>query len=113
MNCVIVYISAIIFCDFESDNYCHWNRNPGSVNATRYGWARYNAKDLDANEIPCPPGDISNSKDGHFVIASNKISIDAGQNAKGKLLSPYLLGGQHPEECFQFLVYLSVSLFQT
>ena len=103
------YLLAIIFCDFENDNYCHWNRNPGSVNATRYGWGRHTTKDLEASEIPSPAGDFANSKDGHYIIASNKISNSAGNNAKGQFLSPFLIGSQHVEECLTFKVYFSVS----
>ena len=108
---MIVFISAIIFCDFESENYCHWNRNPNSVNATRFGWKKFTSNEL--GDIPGPPADLSNNKDGHYILASNKIAINAGENAKAKFLSPYLIGKQHVEECFQFLVYLSVSLFQS
>ena len=103
------FFLAIIFCDFENDNYCHWNRNPGSVNATRYGWGRHTTKDLESNEIPAPSGDFANSKDGHYIIASNKISISAGKNAKAQFLSPFLIGSQHVEECLTFKVYFSVS----
>ena len=105
----MLYFLAIIFCDFENDNYCHWNRNPGSVNATRYGWERHTTKDLETNQIPSPAGDFANSKDGHYIIASNKISISAGNNAKGQFLSPFLIGSQHVEECLSFKVYFSVS----
>ena len=67
---------------------------------------------MENSEIPGPPTDMSNNKDGHYILASNKIAINAGENAKAKFLSPYLIGKQHVEECFQFLVYLSVSLFE-
>ena len=103
------FFLAIIFCDFENDNYCHWNRNPGSVNATRYGWGRHTTKDLEASDIPSPSGDFGDSKDGHYIIASNKISMDAKDDAKGLFLSPFLIGSQHVEECFTFQVYFSVS----
>ena len=103
------FFSAIIFCDFEKDDYCHWNRNPNSVNATRFGWKKFTSNELENSEIPGPPTDMSNNKDGHYILASNKIAINAGENAKAKFLSPYLIGKQHVEECFQFLVYLSVS----
>ena len=64
---------------------------------------------METNEIPSPAGDFANSKDGHYIIASNKISINAGNNAKGQFLSPFLIGSQHVEECLSFKVYFSVS----
>ena len=106
---ICLYLLAIIFCDFENDNYCHWNRNPGSVNATQYGWERHTTKDLNGSDIPSPSGDFADSKDGHYIIASNKISMDAKNDAKGLFLSPFLIGSQHVEECFTFKVYFSVS----
>ena len=64
---------------------------------------------MQASEIPSPAGDFANSKDGHYIIASNKISNSAGNNAKGQFLSPFLIGSQHVEECLTFKVYFSVS----
>ena len=64
---------------------------------------------MQASEIPSPAGDFANSKDGHYIIASNKISINAGKNAKAQFLSPFLIGSQHVEECLSFKVYFSVS----
>ena len=64
---------------------------------------------MQASEIPSPAGDFADSKDGHYIIASNKISINAGKNAKGQFLSPFLIGSQHVEECLSFKVYFSVS----
>ena len=64
---------------------------------------------METNEIPAPSGDFANSKDGHYIIASNKISISAGKNAKAQFLSPFLIGSQHVEECLTFKVYFSVS----
>ena len=63
---------------------------------------------MQASEIPSPAGDFANSKDGHYIIASNKISNSAGNNAKGQFLSPFLIGSQHVEECLTFKVYFSV-----
>ena len=99
---------AIIYCTFDKD-YCHWDRSPRIINATQYGFDRHTASDLESNTIPGPPFDAFESKDGTFVIASNMISKDAAKNAIGKLFSPYLLGTQHPVECFSFYVYFSVS----
>ena len=79
------------------------------MNATRYGWEKHTTKDLEASQIPSPAGDFANSKDGHYIIASNKISNSAGNNAKGQFLSPFLIGSQHVEECLTFKVYFSVS----
>ena len=101
-------LAAIIYCTFDKD-YCHWDRNPRNINATQYGFDRHTASDLESNTIPGPPYDAFESKDGTFVIASNMISKDAAKNAIGKLFSPYLLGTQHPVECFSFYVYFSVS----
>ena len=100
--------TAIIYCTFDKD-YCHWGRNPRNINATQYGFDRHTASDLESSTIPGPPYDAFESKDGTFVIASNMISKDAPKNAIGKLFSPYLLGTQHPVECFSFYVYFSVS----
>ena len=100
--------TAIIYCTFDKD-YCHWDRNPRNINATQYGFDRHTASDLESGTIPGPPYDAFESKDGTFVIASNMISKDAAKNTIGKLFSPYLLGTQHPVECFSFYVYFSVS----
>ena len=101
--------SAIIFCNFETDSYCHWNRNPSFVNASQYGWGRFSSKDLESSDIPCPPEDFSNGKNGHYIMVSNKISIDAADGANAQFLSPFLIGSQHVEECFTFKVYFAVS----
>ena len=100
--------TAIIYCTFDKD-YCHWDRSPRNINATQYGFDRHTPSDLESSNIPGPPYDAFESKDGTFVIASNMISKDAPKNAIGKLFSPYLLGTQHPVECFSFYVYFSVS----
>ena len=61
--------------------------------------------------IPGPPSDAYNHKDGIYIIASNMMAVDAAKNSKAKILSPWLIGKQHPEVCFSFLVYFSVNIF--
>ena len=106
--CLRNLLHLIIYCTFDKD-YCHWDRSPRNINATQYGFDRHTPSDLESSNIPGPPYDAFESKDGTFVIASNMISKDAAKNAIGKLFSPYLLGTQHPVECFSFYVYFSVS----
>ena len=106
---LLLKFSAIIFCSFD-DDYCNWNRQPNKQNDTTYGWGRHNSKQLDTDGIPGPPSDANDNRDKTFIIASNMISIDAPADANAKILSPYLLGNQHREECLSFMFYFSVKI---
>ena len=101
--------STIIYCPFEND-YCSWNRYPKSVNKTMYGWLRYNSKQLNEQNIPGPPTDPLEGDEGFYVLASDYISSDVESGTNGRIASPYILGKDHPEVCFSFMVYFGVSI---
>ena len=101
--------STIIYCPFEND-YCSWKRYPKTVNKTMYGWSRYNSQQLDEQNIPGPPSDPSDGDEGFYVLASDYISSDVESGINGRIASPYILGKDHPEVCFSFMVYFGVSI---
>ena len=101
--------STIIYCPFEND-YCSWKRYPKTVNKTMYGWSRYNSQQLDEQNIPGPPSDPSEGDEGFYVLASDYISSDVETGTNGRIASPYILGKDHPEVCFSFMVYFGVSI---
>ena len=101
--------STIIYCPFEND-YCSWKRYPKTVNKTMYGWLRYNSKQLNDQNIPGPPSDPSDGDEGFYVLASDYISSDVETGTNGRIASPYILGKDHPEVCFSFMVYFGVSI---
>ena len=103
--------STIIYCPFEND-YCSWKRYPKSVNKTMYGWLRYNSKQLNDQNIPGPPSDPSDGDEGFYVLASDYISSDVESGINGRIASPYILGKDHPEVCFRFMVYFGVSIIR-
>ena len=103
--------STIIYCPFEND-YCSWKRYPKSVNKTMYGWLRYNSKQLNDQNIPGPPSDPSDGDEGFYVLASDYISSDVESGINGRIASPYILGKDHPEVCFSFMVFFGVSIIR-
>ena len=107
--CKLFIFPAIIFCSFEKD-FCHWNRYPGGANKTMYGWKRYNSKQLTNQNIPGPPSDPLEGDEGIYALASDYISSDVKTGTGGRIASPYILGKDHPEVCFSFMVYFGVSI---
>ena len=76
-----------------------------------YGWLRYNSKQLNDQNIPGPPSDPSDGDEGFYVLASDYISSDVESGINGRIASPYILGKDHPEVCFRFMVYFGVSTY--
>ena len=75
-----------------------------------YGWLRYNSKQLNEQNIPGPPTDPLEGDEGFYVLASDYISSDVETGTNGRIASPYILGKDHPEVCFSFMVYFGVSI---
>ena len=77
-----------------------------------YGWLRYNSKQLNDQNIPGPPSDPSDGDEGFYVLASDYISSDVESGINGRIASPYILGKDHREVCFSFMVYFGVSIIR-
>ena len=99
----------MIVCNFEKD-LCHWERKPGQSEEAKYSWQRNNSVNFEFAALPAPPSDHRDDRERNYILASGMFPPDAPSDATADLLSPYLLGKDHPNECFGFWVYFGVSL---
>ena len=49
-------------------------------------------------------------KDGIFALASNKLASDVAKGKNGRIMTPYIIGKEHPNVCFSFMAYFGVSV---
>ena len=63
------------------------------------------------HSTPIDP-DPSDGDEGFYVLASDYISSDVESGINGRIASPYILGKDHPEVCFSFMVFFGVSIIR-
>lgn len=74
-----------------------------------YQWFHYTSELLEGSSIPGPPSDHSGKKDTFYMMASDYTGADSKPaDATTTLLSPNLIGSEHPVECFGFWFYFGV-----
>ena len=104
----MTFFSVLIVCNFEKD-LCHWESKPSQLDGSKYTWQRNSSVNFEEGaDIPAPPSDHRNDRDKKYILASGMYPPDAPTDATADLLSPYLLGKDHPNECFGFWVYFGV-----
>lgn len=66
---------------------------------------------LEGEAIPGPPSDHLDNRERYFAIASNMLPSDSPADSTADLISPYIIGTEHPKECFKFWFYFGVSYY--
>ena len=77
---------------------------------SRFLWNRTNAQDIKADEKVGPETDHLNSETGYFVLVNSNLEIKDPPMTT-ELVSPMLIGNQHPKECLAFWFIITVAFF--
>jgi hypothetical protein len=69
--------------------------------ASGFFWNRINSESIDHDVMNGPNEDHLGSKENFFVFITAEHT-ESEQNVYANLQSSFLIGKQHPEECFKF-----------
>ena len=95
-----------ISCEFASD-LCQWSVESTDTEGN-FIWKIKTAEELAQEGAAGPPEDHWNSVTGHFMIVSADYDLQA-EPYRTRLVSPYLVGQDHPIECLKFWFSRAVS----
>jgi hypothetical protein len=101
-----MYTGPNITCDFSRD-FCHWEAQTNDPEG-HFIWRRRNGREISQDGISGPPKDRWESDESFFLhVSTNRAHTEERVNTA--MISPYLIGSEHPVECLTFWFSRTVS----
>lgn len=95
-----------ISCEFTED-LCNWEAESTDTEG-HFIWSRKTATELAQEGASGPPKDHLDDENGYFMVVSAEHDLQA-EPYRTRLLSPFLVGQDHPIECLEFWFSRAVS----